>query len=168
MLPLQILLNNFLYDLSQLTIPGDRVDETYLQNPKRWNIGFIQRFMVIVGPVSSLYDFLTFGAMLWLFHASQDLFRTGWFVESLATQTLVILVIRTAGAPWRSRPSRALLGSVLACVALAIAIPFTPLAAVLGFVAPPIGFFAFLLGVVVTYLALVEGIKRRFYRRYAR
>jgi Mg2+-importing ATPase len=165
MLPLQVLLNNFLYDVSQLTIPSDRVDDADLQNPRRWNVGFIQRFMLLFGPASSLYDFLTFGAMLWLFHASAALFHTGWFVESLATQTLVILVIRTSGPPWRSRPSRALLSSVLGCVGLAVVLPYTPAATWLGFVPPPPAFFAFLLGVVVTYLAQVEGVKRLFYRR---
>ena len=111
MLPLQIILNNFLYDLSQVTIPSDRVDETYLLKPKRWNVAFIRRFMLLLGPLSSLYDLLTFAVMLGVFHASETLFRTGWFVESLATQTLVILVIRTAG-PGLGQPAepRARLG----------------------------------------------------------
>jgi len=165
MLPIQILLNNFLYDVSQLTIPGDRVDDSYLENPKRWNIRYIQRFMLVIGPVSSLYDFLTFGAMLWLFHSSEALFHTGWFVESLATQTLVILVIRTTGAPWRSRPSNALLTSVLAAVGVGVILPFTPIGNRLGFVPLPPAFFPFLVLVVITYLVLVELIKQRFYRR---
>ena len=167
MLPLQILLNNFLYTLSQLAIPGDRVDDAYLQNPKRWNIRFIQRFMLLIGPVSSIYDFLTFGALIWLFHSSETLFHTAWFVESLATQTLVILVIRTAEPPWRSLPSRPLLVGVLACVGVGILLPFTPAGSWLGFTPPPATFFVFLVVMVVSYLALVEGIKRRFYRRYA-
>jgi Mg2+-importing ATPase len=166
MLPFQILLNNFLYDLSQITIPGDRVDDTYLQNPKRWQIGFIQKFMLIVGPISSIYDFLTFGALLWLFNSSEKLFHTGWFVESLATQTLVIMVIRTSGLPWKSRPSTALIASVVGAVLVAIALPYSPLAPTLGFVAPPPTFYAFLVVAVATYLALVEVVKRRFYRRY--
>ncbi len=167
MLPLQILINNFLYDLSQLTIPGDRVDDAYMENPKRWNIHFIQRFMLIVGPVSSLYDFLTFGAMIWLFHSSEKLFHTGWFVESLATQTLVILVIRTALPPWKSRPSTPLMASVLTSVGVGVLLPFTPVGASLGFTPLPAGFFLFLLVVVTSYLGLVEGIKRWFYQRYA-
>ncbi len=167
MLPLQILLNNFLYDLSQLTIPGDRVDNAYLVNPKRWNILFIQRFMLVVGPVSSIYDFLTFGAMMWLFHSSEKLFHTGWFVESLATQTLVILVIRTALPPWKSRPSTPLLASVLTSVGVGILLPFSPAGSWLGFTPLPASFFVFLLVAVTSYLALVEGIKRWFYRRYA-
>ncbi len=114
MLPTQILLNNFLYDLSQIAIPGDNVDPALLRRPKRWQIAFIRQFMTIIGPISSIYDFLTFGILLWLFHASanEKLFHTGWFVESLATQTLVVFVIRTAGNPLTSRPSRPLLIAV--------------------------------------------------------
>jgi len=99
MLPTQILLNNFLYDLAQVTIPTDNVDDAFIRTPQRWNIGIIRRFMLMIGPISSIYDFLTFGALLWVFHASEALFQTGWFVESLATQTLVLFVIRTAGNP---------------------------------------------------------------------
>ncbi len=114
MLPTQILLNNFLYDVSQISIPSDNVDPALLRRPKRWQIGFIRQFMMIIGPISSIYDFLTFGVLLWVFHASTNapLFHTGWFVESLATQTLVVFVIRTAGNPLKSRPSRPLLISV--------------------------------------------------------
>jgi len=119
MLPSQILLNNFLYDVSQVSIPSDNVDPAMRQRPKRWQIGFIRQFMTIIGPISSIYDFLTFGVLLWVFHAStnESLFHTGWFVESLATQTLVVFVIRTAGNPLKSRPSRPLVMSVLAVVA---------------------------------------------------
>jgi Mg2+-importing ATPase len=166
MLPLQILLNNFLYDLSQTPIPSDRVDGTYMLKPKRWNIAIIRRYMLLIGPLSSIFDFATFGVMLWVFHAGHALFRTGWFVESLATQTLVIFVIRTADRPWRSRPSRALAGGVGACAAAGALLPFTPVAPWLGFTPLPPLFFAFLLAMVVGYLALVEIVKRWFYRRY--
>jgi Mg2+-importing ATPase len=166
MLPLQILLNNFLYDLSQVPIPSDRVDSTYMLKPKRWNIGFIRRYMLLIGPLSSAYDFLTFAVMLWVFHAGPDLFRTGWFVESLATQTLVIFVIRTADRPWASRPSRALGWGVASCAAAGAVLPFTPLAPWLGFVPLPPLFFGFLFVMVVTYLGVVEVAKRWFYRRY--
>ncbi len=166
MLPLQILLNNFLYDLAQVPIPSDHVDSTYMVKPKRWNIGFIRRFMLLIGPLSSVYDFATFGVMLWVFHADAALFRTGWFVESLATQTLVIFVIRTADRPWASRPSRALGWGVAASVTVGALLPFTPLASWLGFVPLPPLFFAFLLTMIVTYLGLVEVAKRWFYRRY--
>jgi magnesium-transporting ATPase (P-type) len=108
MLPRQILLNNFLYDVAQVTIPTDRGDDRASRAPQRWNIAGVRNFMLVVGPISSLYDFLTFAVLLWLFQASEPLFQTGWFVESLATQTLVLFVIRTAGNPLRSRPSPAL------------------------------------------------------------
>jgi len=166
MLPLQILLNNFLYDLSQMPIPSDRVDATYTLKPKRWNVAFIRRYMLVIGPLSSVYDFLTFGVMLGIFHADERLFRTGWFVESLATQTLVIFVIRTAGRPWQSRPGAGLTCGVCACVATGAIIPFTPLAPWLGFTALPPLFFAILVLMVATYLGLVEVVKRWFYRRY--
>jgi Mg2+-importing ATPase len=141
----------------------------YLENPKRWNIGLIQRFMLIIGPLSSVYDFLTFGALLWLFHGwtHHALFHTGWFIESLATQTSAVMVIRTVGRPWKSRPSTALVASVSAAVAVGILLPYSLVAGTLGFVAPPPAFFAFLLVATLTYLALVEVVKRRFYRRYA-
>jgi Mg2+-importing ATPase len=167
MLPLQILLNNFLYDLSQVAIPSDRVDRSYLVKPRRWNVAFIRRFMLVMGPISSLYDFATFAIMLFVFHADQDLFRTGWFVESLATQTLVIFVIRTAARAWASTPSPALAWGVSGCAAVGALLPYTALAPWLGFKPPPPLFFGFLVGMVVTYLALVEAVKRWFYRRYA-
>jgi Mg2+-importing ATPase len=166
MLPLQILLNNFLYDFSQVAIPSDRVDRSYLVKPRHWNIAFIRRYMLVLGPISSAYDFLTFGVMLGVFHAGAPLFRTGWFVESLATQTLVIFVIRTAGRPWANPPSRALAWGVGTSVVVGIALPFTPLAGALGFAPLPPLFFAALLTMIVAYLALVEVVKRWFYRRY--
>ena len=166
MLPLQILLNNFLYDLSQVPIPSDRVDETYMQKPKRWNIAFIRRYMLLLGPLSSAFDFLTFAVMLGVFRADPALFRTGWFVESLATQTLVIFVIRTADRPWRSRPSRGLAWGVTSSAAVGALLPFTPAAPWLGFTPLPPLFFAVLLGMVAVYLGLVEVVKRWFYRRY--
>ena len=141
MLPTQILLNNLLYDVSQISIPSDNVDPALLHRPKRWRIAFIRQFMMIIGPISSIYDFLTFGVLLWVFHASTNapLFHTGWFVESLATQTLVVFVIRTAGNPWKSRPSRALLVAVFAIVAVAAVLPYTALGhAAAVYSAPPV------------------------------
>ena len=121
-------MNNFLYDISQVPIPSDRVDATYMQKPKRWNIAFIRRYMLLLGPLSSAFDFLTFAVMLGVFRAEPALFRTGWFVESLATQTLVIFVIRTADRPWRSRPSAGLALGVTACALVGALLPFTPVA----------------------------------------
>jgi Mg2+-importing ATPase len=166
MLPLQVLLNNFLYDCSQLAIPSDRVDATYIKKPKRWNVAFIRRYMLLIGPLSSLYDLLTFAVMLRVFRADATLFHTGWFVESLATQTLVIFVIRTAGPPWASRPSGALAWGVAGCAVAGALLPVTPAAGLLGFTPLPPLFFGFLVLMVVTYLGLVEVVKRWFYRRH--
>ncbi|HUO05512.1 MAG TPA: magnesium-translocating P-type ATPase [Candidatus Binataceae bacterium] len=160
MLPTQILLNNFLYDLSQVTIPTDNVDPAYIRKPQRWDISIIRNFMIVIGPISSIYDFLTFYILLHMFHASQELFHTGWFVESLATQTLVLFVIRTAGNPFSNRPSGPLAATAIGMVAIGIILPFTPLAAILGFGPLPGSFFAFLIGVTVTYLALVQLVKK--------
>jgi Mg2+-importing ATPase len=169
MLPSQILLNNFLYDVSQVSIPSDNVDAATVQKPKRWQIGFIRQFMAIIGPISSIYDFLTFGVLLWVFHAStnESLFHTGWFVESLATQTLVVFVIRTAANPLKSRPSRPLLISVLAIVTLATVLPYTPLGKLLRFTPLPVSLLAAIAFLAVTYLIVVQFVKTWFYRRHA-
>jgi Mg2+-importing ATPase len=163
LLPVQILLNNFLYDLSQLTIPTDNVDAGYVAVPRRWDMRMVQRFMFGLGPISSLYDFLTFGVMLWIFRAGPELFRAGWFIESLATQTFVIFVIRTAGNPFKSRPSTPLIISVFGGVLLGLLIVVTPLGTALGFAPLPPLFFVVLVLFVVTYLGLVQIFKRRFY-----
>jgi len=166
-LPTQILLNNFLYDLSQVTIPTDHVDQSYIIKPRRWDIKLIRDFMLYIGPVSSIFDFLTFFIMLRVFNASASLFHTGWFVESLATQTLVLFIIRTAGNPLRSRPSLPLTITVLLIVAIGMLLPYTPLAAPLGFTPLPALYFLFLAGMIVTYLLLVEVVKRWLMRRLA-
>jgi P-type Mg2+ transporter len=165
MLPTQILLNNFLYDLAQVTIPSDNVDDSYLRRPQRWDMRVIRDFMVFIGPISSIFDFLTFYLLLRYFRASEPLFHTGWFVESLATQTLVLFVIRTMGNPLRSRPSRSLTVTTLLIVAIGVALPMTPMAALLGFTRLPVSYFAFLAGVTIAYLALVDAAKRRLARR---
>jgi len=167
MLPAQILLNNFLYNLSQVTIPTDNVDASYFKKPQHWDIGLLRNFMLIIGPISSIFDFLTFFLLLRVFHANAVLFHTGWFVESLATQTLVLFIIRTAGNPLRSRPSRHLTITTLAIVALGIVLPYTPMAELLGFQPLPALYFLFLAGMTALYLVLVELVKRRLMRRYA-
>ena len=165
MLPFQILLNNLLYDTSQMTIPTDRVDQEQLARPSHWDIGFVRRFMVRFGPISSAFDFATFAVMLWVFDASAPEFRSGWFVESLATQTLIVFVIRTRRVPFlRSRPSGPLLLSVVLVVALGAIIPGSPLSDPLGFAPLPAAFFAVLVAFVVAYLAAVEVAKYAFYR----
>jgi Mg2+-importing ATPase len=165
MLPSQILLNNLLYDSSQLAIPTDHVDEEQLRRPSHWDIAFIRKFMVFFGPLSSVFDFLTFAVMLWVFRAGAGEFRSGWFVESLATQTLVIFAIRTRRIPFfRSRPSVALVLAALAVVVVGAVLPASPLADTLGFRPLPATFFAALVGMVVGYLALIEFGKNVFYR----
>ncbi len=165
MLPTQILLNNFLYDLAQVTIPTDNVDETYIRKPHHWDISLIRNFMIFIGPISSIYDFLTFFVLLSIFRASPETFHTGWFVESLATQTLVLFIIRTVGNPLRSRPSRPLTITTLAIVAIGALLPFSPFAIDLGFVPLPFGFFAFLVVATATYLVLVQIGKTVLMRR---
>ncbi|HTQ18620.1 magnesium-translocating P-type ATPase [Mycobacterium sp.] len=164
MLPSQILLNNLLYDSSQLAIPTDRVDEEQLRAPSHWNIAFIRRFMLTFGPISSLFDFLTFGLMLGVLHAGAVEFRTGWFVESLATQTLIIFVIRTRKVPFvRSRPSTLLAITTLSVVAAGFLLTISPLARTFGFTPLPWQFYAVLGGFVIIYLVLVELAKVVFY-----
>jgi Mg2+-importing ATPase len=164
MLPTQILLNNLLYDLAQLTIPSDRVDESFLRKPQKWDVKRLRNFMLIIGPISSVYDFLTFWVLLSVFHASEALFHSGWFIESLVTQTLVLFVIRTMRNPLRSRASVPLTATSLAIAGIAIALPYSPLASSFSFVPLPAGFLMFVAGATVTYLVLVEIVKRMVFR----
>jgi len=166
LLPAQILLNNLLYDVSEIPIPLDRADPAETARPQKWDMRLVRDFMWVMGPVSSLFDFLTFYVLLAVLRADPALFRTGWFVESLATQVLVIFVIRTRGSALASAPAAALAAVSLAVVAAAIALPFTPAAPLLGFVAPPPVFFAVLGGLVGAYLLLAEAVKRAFYARF--
>ncbi|MDD5611130.1 MAG: magnesium-translocating P-type ATPase [Candidatus Omnitrophica bacterium] len=167
MLPIQILLNNFLYDLSQVAIPTDEVDKEYIVKPRPWNVNYIKKFMLIIGPLSSIYDFLTYGVMLFIFHAGAPLFHTGWFIESLCTQTLVIQVIRTGKIPFiESRPSGFLIFTSILIVTVGIIFPFSPLAKFFGFVAPPPAYFVALFLMVSTYLLLVQKVKKWFIKKY--
>jgi P-type Mg2+ transporter len=167
MLPSQILLNNLLYDTSQIAIPTDHVDPSFMKKPQHWDISLISKFMIFIGPISSIFDFLTFFILLRVFHAGPVLFHTGWFVESLSTQTLVLFIIRTAGNPLRSLPSLPLTITVLLVVAIGLLLPYTPLADPLGFTPLPGLYFLFLIAMTVTYLLLVELVKRPLMRRYA-
>jgi P-type Mg2+ transporter len=167
MLPTQILLNNFLYDTAQITIPSDNVDEQYVKAPRKWDMKLIRNFMIFIGPISSIYDFLTFYVLLHFFHAGQPEFHTGWFVESLATQTLVLFVIRTTKNPFKSRPSVPLTITTLLIVAVGVWLPYSPLAHRLGFTPLPGPFFTFLALSTVTYLLLVEMAKRLLFSRAA-
>jgi Mg2+-importing ATPase len=164
MLPTQILLNNILYDVSEIAIPLDAVDDEEIRRPHALDLEFIRDFMLVIGPISSLFDFLTFYLMLQVLQAGESLFQTGWFVESLCTQVLVIFVIRTRGNPLRSRPHPVLTAASLGIAALAVLLPLLPLAGHFGFVPPPAAFYLILGAMVLAYLLIVELAKRGFYR----
>jgi Mg2+-importing ATPase len=165
MLPKQILLINFLTDLPEMTIAGDNVDAAYVQRPHRWDVAFIRRFMLVFGSLSSAFDFLTFGALLWLLSAGPDRFRTGWFIESVLSAALVVFALRTRLPFTRSRPSRAMLAMTGAVVLAALLIPWSPLASPLGFQAPPPAYLLAIAAIVVAYLVAAELAKRWFYTR---
>lgn len=166
MLPGQILLNNLLYDASQLVIPADRVDPEQLRAPSHWDIAAVRRFMLLFGPISSLFDFATFGLMLFVFHAGAPEFRSGWFIESIATQTLIVFAIRTRRVPFtRSRPAPVLVVTVLAAILIGTALPYTPVNGLLGFTPLPAPFFLALVGMLIVYLVLVELAKLWYFRR---
>ena len=167
MLPVQILLNNLLYDVSELPIPLDRVDDDYLSHPRHWDMTFIRNFMLTIGSVSSVFDFLTFYVMLAVFHAGEALFHTGWFIESMATQVLVIFIIRTRKNPFKSRPNPWLIACSLTVVAVAVMLPFTPAGVHLGFVAPPAFLLLILIVMLLVYLLAVEAMKKWFFSRFA-
>ncbi len=160
MLPTQVLLNNLLYDCSEIGVPFDNVDQEALQAPVHWDLATIQRYMMVLGPISSLFDFLTFAALWFLFSANASLFQTGWFMESLATQCLVIFVIRTRGAPWLSRPHPILTALTLGAVSIGLVLPLTPLGPLFGFVTPPPSFLLFLVAMTTTYLIVVMLVRR--------
>jgi Mg2+-importing ATPase len=167
LLPKQVLLTNLMTDFPAMTIAGDSVDPEMVDHPRRWDIGFIRRFMVVFGLVSSVFDYLTFGVLLGLMHANVTQFRTGWFVESVSSAALIVLVVRTRQRFYQSRPSRPLLFTTLAIVAAVILLPYTPLAGLLG-LAPLPGLFLLALGAIVTlYIAAAEVAKALFYRRAA-
>jgi P-type Mg2+ transporter len=166
MRPIQILLNNLLYDVSELAIPLDEVDPEQLAKPPRWDLRRVQRFMAVFGVLSSLFDAATFAVLLLLFQAPAALFQTAWFMESLTTQVFVIFIFRTGRNPLRSRPSRWLLLSSLGAIALACLVPFTPLGAWFGFVPPPGLLVLVLAGLVVLYLLSATLLHRAFSRRY--
>ncbi len=163
----QILLNNFLSDIPAIGLAGDSVDRELVSYPRRWDMRFIAKFMVQFGLLSSIFDFLTFGVLLGLFAASAELFRTGWFVESLLTELLVALVVRTRRPFYRSRPGSLLLVSSLVVVALTFAIPFLPYAGLLGFTPLPGAVIATLIGITALYVLATELAKARLYRNAA-
>ncbi len=169
MLPIQVLTNNLLYDFSQTTIPTDQMDADWLTQPRKWTIGEIQRFIIFIGPISSIFDYATFFVMIYVFNAWNNpaLFHTGWFVESLFTQTLIIHVIRTNKIPFiQSRASWALIISSLIIVSVGAWLTVSPLAETLGFVALPALYWLILAGLLVCYVLLTQVVKVWFYHRY--
>jgi Mg2+-importing ATPase len=163
MLASQILLNNFLSDIPAASIAGDRVDPEWVAKPRHWDTLFIRNYMVVFGLLSSAFDFLTFGALLWIFEAAPQEFQTGWFVESLMTELVIALVVRTRRPFYQSRPARLLLLSTLAVLMVALTLPYLPFSAVFGFVPLP---WPLMLGMVVltlAYVGVVELVKKRFY-----
>jgi P-type Mg2+ transporter len=181
MAPIQVLVNNLLYDFSQVGIPTDRVDDEYLRKPRKWNIASIKRFMVWIGPMSSIFDYTTYFLMLYVFGCIafkttsdpalkahyESLFHTGWFVESILTQTLIVHIIRTNRVPFfQSRASWPLTFTTLAVIAVACALPYSPAADYLGLVRLPLAFWPWMLATVIAYSVLTHFMKMRFIRHY--
>jgi Mg2+-importing ATPase len=182
MAPIQVLVNNLLYDFSQVGIPTDKVDEEYLLKPRKWNIDSIKKFMLFIGPTSSVFDYTTFFLMLYVFHCVnyndphaadamkthyEKLFHTGWFVESLLTQTLIVHIVRTNRIPFiQSRASAALTWTTLTVMAVAIYLPFSPLSGYLGMVGLPKTFWLWMMATLTAYVFLTHSVKTWFIRRY--
>jgi Mg2+-importing ATPase len=169
LLPKQILLNNFLSDFPSAAISSDNVDPEHIASPQRWDVGQIQRFMIVFGLISSCFDLLTFGALLLLFRATEAVFQTGWFVVSLLTEIAVVLVLRTSRLAIRSRPSRLLLGGTITVFAVSLVIPYAgPPARLFGFVPLPAPLLAALVAIVLAYIGATEAMKLLFYRQLRR
>lgn len=165
LLPMQILLINLMTDFPEMTIATDRVDREMVDHPRRWDIGAIRKFMLTFGFLSSVFDYITFGVLLLVLHASQDQFRTGWFLESVISASLIVLVIRSRKPFFKSRPVKYLLWATGATVATTLALPFTPLAGVFGFTPIPISFLVAIAVIVLTYVVAVEFAKVIFYKK---
>lgn len=171
MLPIQLLVQNLMYDLSQTAIPFDHVDADFLARPRKWEIGNVGRFMVALGPISSVFDYVTFAIMWWVFHADsparQSLFQTGWFVEGLLSQTLVVHLIRTSKIPvLQSRASAALTATTLVIVALGVYLPFSPIGPMISLSRMPGAYFIWLAGVLAAYAVCTQYIKQWFIRKF--
>jgi len=161
----QILLNNFLSDIPAAAIASDNVDAEWVARPRRWDTAFIRNYMVLFGLVSSIFDFLAFGALLFVFRATPEVFRTGWFVESLLTELVIALVVRTRHPFFRSRPGTLLLGSTLLFIGITLTLPYLPFAGVFGFVSPPVPLMLAMVLLTGLYVVVVEAVKRIFYSR---
>jgi Mg2+-importing ATPase len=165
LLPKQILLTNLLTDFPEMTIATDSVDRELVEKPRRWNIQFIRNFMLTFGILSSVFDYLTFGVLLLILHATTDQFRTGWFIESVISASVIVLIVRTRRSFVRSRPGKYLLIATLLIVVVTILFPFTPLAELLGFQPLPMTILLVIGIIVVLYIIAAEMAKRSFYKR---
>jgi Mg2+-importing ATPase len=165
LLPKQILLMNLMTDFPEMTIATDSVDEEMVNYPRRWDIKAIRKFMITFGLVSSVFDYITFGALLLVLHATQVQFRTGWFIESVVSASLIVLVIRSRKPFFRSRPGKYLLMTTLSIFAAALIVPFTPLAALFGFSPPPVSFLLLIGLIVLFYIFAAETVKKVFYKK---
>jgi Mg2+-importing ATPase len=165
MLPKQILFENFLSDVPLMTVVSDNVDHELVDRPVRWNIPFIRNFMVVFGIISSAFDFITFGLLLFVVHSAPNQFQTGWFLESLLTELFVMLVMRTRRVFYQSRPGQWLMLSTLAIAAIGLLLPYSPLAGLLGFTPLPAWVITLLFGITTLYVLTTEVAKREFYRR---
>jgi Mg2+-importing ATPase len=165
LLPKQILLTNLMTDFPAMTIATDQVDAEMVDQPRRWNIAFIRKFMIVFGLVSSIFDYLTFGVLLWILHATPDQFRTGWFVESVISASVIVLVIRTKRPFFKSLPGTYLFVATMATVLVTLILPFMPGTKILGFVPLPLSFLAMMGFIVALYILLTEWVKKIFYQR---
>jgi P-type Mg2+ transporter len=165
LLPKQILLTNLLTDFPEMTIATDRVDSEMVDHPRRWDIKAIRKFMFTFGLVSSVFDYLTFGVLLFILHATQDQFRTGWFLESVVSASLIVLVIRSRKPFFKSRPAKYLLMATLLTVIVTVVLPFTPLGGIFEFSRLPISFLLVIAIIVMLYIISAEIVKTVFYKK---
>ncbi len=166
LLPQQILLTNLMTDLPAMTIANDAVDDDWISKPRRWDIKFIKHFMLVFGILSSVFDYLTFGVLILLFKTGEIEFHTGWFIESVVSASLIVLVVRTHKSFIKSRPGKYLLASTILIVVIALLFPFLPFAGTLGFTILPVKFYFAILAIVLIYLASAEILKRWFYKSF--
>jgi Mg2+-importing ATPase len=165
LLPKQVLLTNLMTDFPEMTIATDRVDSEMVDHPRRWDIKAIRRFMITFGIVSSVFDYLTFGLLLFVLHATEVQFRTGWFLESVVSAALIVLVIRSRKPFFKSRPGKYLLMATFSIVVATLLLPFTPLSALFGFSSLPISYFMLIGAIIACYIISAEMVKKVFYKR---
>ena len=165
LLPKQILLTNLLTDFPEMAIATDRVDQINIQSPQKWDLKFIRRFMITFGLLSSVFDYFTFGVLIYIFHAKDETFQTGWFIESVISATLIVLVVRTRLPFFKSLPGKYLSIATVAILLFVLALPFTPMADWFGFTRLPLTFYAWMLVIVAFYIISAELAKRWFYRK---